>query len=115
MAKKKQLAGKSTKLAKLPLTQALARRAEEQELRERALPVDISPSREDRASGPLAAEYLFLLQELSALRRQLTPGSAPPSPNPPLPYHLLGAKEIRRALELARQSLHDLRRLLSQA
>ncbi|MBM4294567.1 MAG: hypothetical protein FJ126_06630 [Deltaproteobacteria bacterium] len=116
MAKKKQLAGKSTKLAKLPLTQALARRAEEQ-LRERALPADtsISPPHEGRAHGPLAAAYLYLLQELTALHRQLTPGSNPPSPHHSLPYHLLGAPEIKRALTLARQGLHELQHLLSQA
>jgi hypothetical protein len=66
MAKKKQLAGKSTKLAKLPLTQALARRAEEKELQGRAPLTDISSSQGDRASGPLAAVYLYLLQELTA-------------------------------------------------
>ncbi|MBM4273849.1 MAG: hypothetical protein FJ134_05230 [Deltaproteobacteria bacterium] len=115
MAKKKQLAGKSTKLAKLPLTQALARRAEEKELRGRGPLADISPPQGGRAPEPLAAVYLYLLQELTALRRQLTPGSKPSSPIPSLPYHLLGAPEIKRALAQARRGLHDLQHLLSQA
>ena len=113
MAKKKQLAGKSTKLAKLPLTQALARRAEEQ-LREQAPRADNPPTLGDTASGPLAAVYLYLLQELAALRRQLTPGPEPASPLPSLPYHLFGAPEIKRALTQARQGLHELQQLLSQ-
>lgn len=114
MAKKKQLAGKSTKLAKLPLTQALARRAEEKELRGRLLRTAVSPLEEDRAPGPLAAVYLYLHQELTALRRQLHPGSEPPSFSP-MPSQLPGAPEIKRALVLARRGLHDLQHLLSQA
>jgi hypothetical protein len=78
MAKKKQLAGKKTKLAKLPLTQVLAGQAEEPApwgppSGAHQLPLARGEAREG-AAGPLAVIYLDLVQELSALKSQLQPG-----------------------------------------
>ena len=65
MAKKKQLAGKTTKLAKLPLTQALAEQSEDAD---RRLPLAPAAA----GSGErLGAVYLHVIRELTSLLDQL--------------------------------------------
>ncbi len=118
MAKKKQLAGKKTKLAKLPLTRALAGHAEE------ASPWGPSPAPAPSApqtlapeptNGPLAAAYLELVHELASLRSQLGPDALPFSePTLSQPSSLTEPLRLRRVLRLARKGLQDLHRLLSR-
>ncbi len=140
MAKKKQLAGKKTKLAKLPLTQVLAGQAEEaspwgppaaplaalaplaplappaapEQPAARQLPFSWEEAQEG-AAGPLAAAYLHLVQELAALRSQLQPGAARGTGSNPgsLPPQVPPPRQILGALRLARTGLQDLHRLLS--
>lgn len=125
MAKKKQLAGKKTKLAKLPLTRVLTSQTEE--------PVSLSPPPAPPAlgprprplawdqvsqgvAGPLAAAYFHLIQELTALRFQLQPATAPPldAPHTLLPPHLPDPYQLQRALKQAQSDLWHLYRLLSE-
>jgi len=121
MAKKKQLAGKKTRLAKLPLTLVLAGQTET------TVPWDsppppafpgprpLPPSWQRAAAGdagPLAAAYLYLFQELAALRSQLRPAARPPE-NAVLPPYLPDPYLINLALKQARKGLQDLYRLLS--
>jgi hypothetical protein len=118
MAKKKQLAGKKTKLAKLPLTQVLASQAEEAASGGPPLASPGPWGAPDRAleePTALAAAYLKLVQELKALRSRLGPDrdllfSEPAPFTPPLAE----PSQIRRVLRLARKGLQDLHRLLSR-
>ena len=140
MAKKKQLAGKKTKLAKLPLTQVLAGQTEEpspwgpspypltpllapplpalppvpDQAAARQLPFSWEEAQEG-AAGPLAGAYLHLVQELAALRSQLQPGAAPgpASSAGTLPPQVPPPPQMLGALRLARKGLQDLHRLLS--
>jgi hypothetical protein len=110
MAKKKQLAGKTTKLAKLPLTQALAEQSEDAGRRPAAdLPA--------QGSGePLGAVYLHVIRELTALQTELaadSPALASPS-RLLLPPHIPKPEQLRQSLRLARQGLRDLHLLLSR-
>lgn len=123
MAKKKQLAGKKTRLARLPLTQVLASQTEDSAPWGPPLPPalsgsrQLSPPREKAAeggAGPLAATYLYLCQELAALRSQLQPAAAGPPENAVLPPLLPDPHRINLALKQARKGLQDLYRLLSQ-
>jgi hypothetical protein len=116
MAKKKQLAGKKTKLAKLPLTQALAGQTEE------PAPWGPPPGPPPVAARQLpwtpeeaAAVYLQLVQELTALKSQLQPGSARVPPPPPglAPLQMPPPHQIIGVLRQAREGLQDLQRLLS--
>ena len=125
MAKKKQFAGKKTKLARLPLTQALASQAEGGATLSPYPPPSISLFTQslltwDEVSaghgGPLAAVFLFLVRELTDLKSALQSSRGPGAANyriylpdrvPPLP-------EIMQTLRQARQSLQDLQGLLSQ-
>jgi hypothetical protein len=119
MAKKKQLAGKKTKLAKLPLTQALANQTEEPApwgpppVAPRQLPLTWEEAQEG-AAGPWAALYLHLVQELAALRTQLQPAAArAPGRHPhSLPSQVPALPQILGALRLAREGLQDLHQLL---
>ena len=123
MAKKKQFAGKETKLARLPLTQALTSQAEGG-----ATPSPPRPSLSllapesltwDEVSagrgGPLAAAFLFLVQELADLRLtvQSSPGMAEANHRMYLPDRVPQPPGIKEALRQARQSLQDLQGLLS--
>jgi hypothetical protein len=124
MAKKKQLAGKKTKLAKLPLTQVLASQGEE--LAPWGLPLDTPQapapegplSREgagEGAVGPLAEVYLHLVQELAALQSQLQPSAATPTDGrQPLPSQAPAPHRLRPVLRQVREGLQDLHRLLSR-
>jgi hypothetical protein len=57
MAKKKQLAGKTTKLAKLPLTQALVEQSEEASRR------SLAAHQTRDTAEPLGAVYLHLIRD----------------------------------------------------
>jgi len=120
MAKKKQLAGKKTKLAKLPLTQVLAGQAEEPApwgppSGAHQLPLARGEAREG-AAGPLAVIYLDLVQELSALKSQLQPGAARDGGRgrSNLPPQVPPRPQILGALRLARKDLKDLHQQLSR-
>ncbi|MHB9073222.1 MAG: hypothetical protein ACYC6G_06845 [Desulfobaccales bacterium] len=124
MAKKKQFAGKKTKLAKLPLTQALASRVEGGGLA--AAPLTPAPSPSIHlpltwdevgagAGQPLEAAFLFLVRELADLTAQMQS-----SPNPSLVNHRIflpkgipGRPRLVHSLREARESLRDLKDLLS--
>jgi hypothetical protein len=128
MAKKKQLAGKKTKLAKLPLTQVLASQGEE--IAPRGMPLDtphlpalgVPFSREGAgegggqgAAGPLAEVYLHLVKELAALKSQLQPAAATPAGwLQSLPSQAPAPHRIRLVLRQVREGLQDLHRLLSR-
>jgi hypothetical protein len=110
MAKKKQLAGKTTKLAKLPLTLALAEQSEEAGGTRPMAPKPLS------GGEPLGAVYLHVIRELSALLAQLQ-GDSPDSlalRRPLLPPHIPKPQQLRQSLHLAQQGLRDLHLLLSQ-
>ncbi len=124
MAKKKQFAGKETKLAKLPLTQALASQAEGvapprpsssplfSDIRHLPLTWDeVSAG----AGDPLAAAYLFLVRELADLRAKLQSSPEPGSVHPRtfLPARVPRSPWITQVLKQARQSLRELRDLLA--
>jgi hypothetical protein len=121
MAKKKQLAGKKTKLAKLPLTQVLAGRVEEPaSWGSSSGPPPVasrpSPGAREGAGESLMAAYLQLVQELTALRSQLHPGAAgvPGASRGLLPSPATPPTRIIGALRQAREGLQDLHRLLSR-
>jgi hypothetical protein len=125
MAKKKQFAGKKTKLAKLPLTQALASRVEGGTTS--AAPVSPPsyylgklPSTWDEVlpgvGEPLLATFLFLIRELADLTSQLqsSPDLAVMTNHRIyLPPRVPGYAHLVHALREARESLKDLRNLLS--
>ncbi len=124
MAKKKQFAGKKTKLARLPLTQALTSQAEGEAASSRSSPPALSlftqfPLTWDEVSGgrggPLAAAYLFLVRELADLKSALeaAPGSAA-NHLLYLPQQVPPPAALMQALSQARQSLWDLKSLLSR-
>jgi hypothetical protein len=123
MAKKKQFAGKKTKLAKLPLTQALTSQAEGG--------VTLSPPRPslsllapepltwDEVSagrgGPLAAAFLSLVRDLADLRLAVQSSPVPAGDHYLiyLPDQVPQPPGIIQALRQARQSLQDLQTQLS--
>jgi hypothetical protein len=122
MSKKKQLDGKKTKLAKLPLTEALSRQMEE--------PVNSAPatvpevknaqpafsweSLEEGAAGLLAAACALMVQDLLSLKNEVpwaseeVVSSVQIVPTTGLPAH-----QVKEALRQAREELSDLYRLLS--
>ena len=122
MSKKKQLTGKKTKLAKLPLTKALSQKMDEaEEWEPTPVPVEESSrqlplsweSLEEGAAGLLTAAYLLILQDLVALQAELTvtPGESP-EPHA-IPVHLPPLPEIKQALLMARGELTDIFHFLS--
>lgn len=128
MAKKKQLAGKETKLAKHRLTRVLAGQVEEAtapwgppalppspEIESRQLPLTWEQAGEG-AAGPLAAAYLGVLQELAALQAEFppAPGGAALNSPPPLPVSLPSRHHLEQALRQAFKELQNLERLLSR-
>jgi len=141
MAKKKQLAGKKTKLAKLPLTRVLAGQAEGPTLSPLSPPLPPLPpllppepplflqpaaapqlsftweEAREGAAGPLAAVYLHLVQELAALKSRLQSAAANEagSRHGSLPPQVPRPPQILGALRLARKDLLDLHRLLSRS
>ena len=124
MAKKKQFAGKKTKLARLPLTQALTSQAESGAALSPTPRPSLSlftqaPLTWDQVSagrgGPLAAVFLFLVRELADLKLALQPSPGPAAANYRiyLPGRVPQTPGIMQALRQARQSLRDLQSLLS--
>ena len=121
MAKKKQFAGKKTKLAWLPLTQALTQaeggaasppRPPLSVIASESLTWDeINAGRE----GPLAAAFLFLVRELADLRLAMQSSPRPGEANYRiyLPDRVPQPPEIMQALRQARESLQDLQSRLS--
>jgi hypothetical protein len=125
MAKKKQFAGKKTKLARLPLTQALTSQAEGEAALSRSSPPSLSlftqfPLTWDEVSagrgGPLARAFLFLVRELADLKSalQASPGLAAANHLLYLPPRVPPPAALMQALSQARQSLWDLKSLLSR-
>jgi hypothetical protein len=122
MAKKKQFAGKKTKLARLPLTQALASQVESGGLAPapltpppfRHLPVTWDEVNAGRGE-PTAAAFLFLVRELADLTSQLQANQVPAPVNHRifLPQRVPGPARLARALREAQESLRDLKGLLS--
>lgn len=123
MAKKKQFAGKKTKLAELPLTRVLEQKAGDEAAWEELQTSGTTGSRQlllslerggEVAVGPLAAAYLQVLGELMVLQADLEPGGDihPPSDLPAPPAHI-HPKILEQALRQAREGLLDLHRLLS--
>ena len=109
MAKKKQLAGKTTKLAKLPLTQALAEQSEEAG---RHLP---PVPQSHGAAEPLGAIYLHLIRELTSLLSELRVPEDPWQPRQTyLPPHIPKPQQLRQSLRTAQQGLRELHLLLSR-
>ena len=124
MAKKKQFAGKKTKLAKLPLTQILASQAAETapwgppppapEVDSRQLPLSWD-GLEVGPNSPLAAIYCQVIQDLKRLRSELPPnGSAAGDLDTSLPASLPAPPRLKQALHQAREDLQELQRFLSQ-
>ncbi len=124
MAKKKQFAGKKTKLAELPLTRVLEQKAGEEAAWEELQTSAGASSRQlflslertaDAPSRLLTAAYQQVIQELTILQADLGPGALASSSAPvllPLP-NLPQTRNLKRALLQARKSLQDLHRLLS--
>ncbi|MBI4644787.1 MAG: hypothetical protein HY790_00950 [Deltaproteobacteria bacterium] len=124
MAKKKQFAGKKTKLAELPLTRVLEQKAGDEAAWEELQTSAATGSRQlflslertgEEAAGTLAAAYLQVLQELTGLQADLEPDAASSPlpallPRPAIPP----ARNLIQALRLARKGLQDLHRLLSE-
>ena len=123
MAKKKQFAGKKTKLARLPLTQALTSQAEGGATLSPPRPslslLAPEPFTWDEISagrgGPLAAAFLFLVRELADLRlaMQSSPRAAEANYRSYLPDQVPQPPGIIQALRQARQSLQELQTQLS--
>ncbi|MGB8992450.1 MAG: hypothetical protein WCD80_10370 [Desulfobaccales bacterium] len=109
MAKKKQLAGKTTKLAKLPLTLALAEQSEDAV---RSVPAAVPAH---GGAEPLGAVYLHVIRELTSLLAHLQPD--PEGLGRPfqvfLPPQIPQPSQIRQSLRLAQQGLLELHLLLS--
>lgn len=122
MSKKKQLTGKKTKLANLPLTKALSRKMDGGE---EAGSAPVMPEREDKkfplsweslergAADLLTAAYLLILQDLVSLQAEfaLGPGESPAVHA--IPVNLPPVSRLKQALRQARDELHDLVNLLS--
>jgi hypothetical protein len=124
MAKKKQFAGKKTKLARLPLTQALTSQAEGEATLSPPPPLALSlftraPLSWDEVragqGGPLAEAFLFLVRELTDLQAavQASPGTHTANHRVYLPDRVPPPPGIKAALRQARQSLQELQSLLS--
>ncbi len=107
MGKKRQFAGKTTKLARLPLTLALVEQSE-------ASGGGAAAAQE--TAEPLGAVYIHLIRELSFLLSQLQTGPEMPvaPPRALLPPHVPQPQQIRKSLRLAQQGLQDLHFLLSR-
>jgi hypothetical protein len=122
MSKKKQLDGKKTKLAKLPLTEALSRQMEEPannspvmlpEVKS-AQPTFSWESLEEGAAGLLAAAYALMVQDLLSLKREVPWASEEIlSSVEVVPTTTLPAHQVKQALRQAKEELSDLSRILS--
>ena len=126
MAKKKQLAGKKTKLARLPLTQALTNQAQGGALWSPPPSPVLSPGTQlprtwDEVAagrgGPVVAAFFSLVRELADLKAalQAPQESAGINFQAFLPYRPPQQPQVMQALRQARQSLLDLKSLLAAA
>jgi hypothetical protein len=122
MAKKKQFAGKETKLARLPLTQALTSQADGGATWPSRPSLSLlapEPLTWDEVSagrgGTLAAAFLFLVRELTDLRLAVQSSPEPPEANHLiyLPDRVPQPPGIMQALRQARESLQELQSQLS--
>ena len=122
MSKKKQLSGKKTKLAKLPLTEALSRQLEEPAPDlpaavpkvESVQPAFSWESLEEGAAGLLAAAYALMVQDLLSLKKEVPWTSEEVLPAVEIhPSTHLPAYQVKQALRQAKEELSDLYRLLS--
>lgn len=122
MSKKKQLSGKTTKLAKLPLTEALSRHQEEPAGNCTAVVPEIANQQptfsweylEEGAAGLLTAAYVLVIQDLLSLKNEVPWTSVEVlSPGDILPKSPLPAHRIKQALRQTKEDLSDLHRLLS--
>lgn len=122
MSKKKQLSGKKTKLAKLPLTEALSRQMDEPATSpavvvpqaESAQPAFSWESLEEGAAGLLTAAYVLVVQDLINLKGEVPWTSEEVlSPKAMQPATPLPAQQVKQALRQAKEELSDLYRLLS--
>jgi hypothetical protein len=127
MSKKKQLSGKKTKLAKLPLTEALSRQMDgpEHDAPENDAPVAVPEPKspqptfsweriEEGAAGLLTAAYFLVVQDLMSLRNEVPWASDEElPPGEVLPTETLPAQQVKQALRQAREELSDLHRILS--
>jgi len=122
MSKKKQLSGKKTKLAKLPLTEALSRQLEEPAPDlpaavpkvESVQPAFSWESLEEGAAGLLAAAYALMVQDLLSLKKEVPWTSEEVLPAVEIhPSTHLPAHKVKQALRQAKEELSDLYRLLS--
>lgn len=123
MSKKKQLTGKKTKLAKLPLTKALSQEMEEErpvstavaapEPEAQQLPLSWERL-EEGAAGLLNAAYTLVVQDLLSIKADFPwAGEEPLSPEQILPTTTPPTPQVKQALRQARDELTDLHRLLS--
>jgi hypothetical protein len=124
MAKKKQFAGKKTKLARLPLTQALASRDEVEASSPPPaappllVPVQRALTWDEVGAGRgevLAETFLALVRDLADLRAVLQTSRETPAADHRalLPEAVPPPPRLTDALRQARQSLLDLQGLLS--
>jgi hypothetical protein len=122
MSKKKQFSGKKTKLAKLPLTEALSRQQQEPANDSSAVvpePANQQPafsweSLEEGAAGLLTAAYVLLVQDLLSLKKEVPWASEEVfSPGDIVPKTPLPTQQVKQALRQAKEELSDLHRFLS--
>jgi hypothetical protein len=122
MSKKKQLDGKKTKLAKLPLTEALSRQMEEPANNSAVLLPEVKSAQptfsweslEEGAAGLLAAAYALMVQDLLSLKREVPWASEEVfSSVAVVPTTTLPAHQVKQALRQAKEELSDLSRILS--
>jgi hypothetical protein len=123
MSKKKQFSGKKTKLAKLPLTEALSRQLQEPPESPAAVVPEVVnhqaafswESLEEGAAGLLTAAYFLVVQDLLSLKNDvpwtseetLSADDILPKTTP------LPASQVKQALRQAKEDLSDLYRMLS--
>ncbi|MFW6122955.1 MAG: hypothetical protein ACOC6L_01810 [Thermodesulfobacteriota bacterium] len=122
MSKKKQFSGKKTKLAKLPLTEALSRQMQEPVVEPPAAAPEVInqqpsfswESLEEGAAGLLTAAYCLVVQDLLNLQNEVpwAGGEGLAAPDL-LPKSTLPALQVKQALRQAKEDLSDLYRLLS--
>ena len=122
MSKKKQLDGKKTKLAKLPLTEALSRQMEEPANNSPVVVPEVKSvqptfsweSLEEGAAGLLAAAYALVVQDLLSLKNEVPWASEEVLSSVQIvPTTTLPAHQVKQALRQAKEELSDLYRILS--
>jgi hypothetical protein len=123
MSKKKQLDGKKTKLAKLPLTEALSRQMEVEPAHnsaavlpevKNAQPTFSWESLEEGAASLLAVAYALMVQDLLSLKNEVPWASEEVISSVEIvPSTTLPAHQVKQALRQAKEELSDLYRMLS--